>query len=58
MQIGSRREKITTARDLAGMLYMPYPQDKIIGASAIVEGTRLLTHDKLIAKSGLVPLAL
>jgi len=34
------------------------PQDRIIGATAIVEGTRLLTHDKLIAKSGLVPLAL
>jgi PIN domain nuclease of toxin-antitoxin system len=34
------------------------PQDRIIGATAIVEGARLLTHDKLIAKSGLVPLAL
>jgi PIN domain nuclease of toxin-antitoxin system len=34
------------------------PQDRIIGATAIVEGTRLLTHDKLIAKSSLVPLAL
>ena len=34
------------------------PRDRIIGATAIVEGARLLTHDKLIAKSGLVPLAL
>ena len=34
------------------------PQDRIIGATAIVEGARVLTHDKLIAKSGLVPLAL
>ncbi len=32
------------------------PQDRIIGATALVEGIRLLTHDKLIAKSGLVPL--
>jgi PIN domain nuclease of toxin-antitoxin system len=38
----------------------PYPndpQDRIIGATAVVEGIRLLTHDKLIVKSGLVPLA-
>src|ERR1700742_195681 len=34
------------------------PQDRIIGATALVEGIRLLTHDKLIIKSGLVPLAL
>lgn len=34
------------------------PQDRIIGATALVEGIRLLTHDKLIVKSGLVPLAL
>jgi PIN domain nuclease of toxin-antitoxin system len=33
------------------------PQDRIIGATALVEGIRLLTHDKLIIKSGLVPLA-
>ena len=33
------------------------PQDRIIGATAIVEGVRLLTHDKLIVGSGLVPLA-
>jgi PIN domain nuclease of toxin-antitoxin system len=34
------------------------PQDRIIGATAIVEGLRLLTSDKLIVKSGLVPLAM
>jgi len=34
------------------------PQDRIIGATAIVEGMRLLTHDKLIIRSGKVPLAL
>jgi PIN domain nuclease of toxin-antitoxin system len=33
------------------------PQDRIIGATAIVEGIRLLTHDKRIRKSGLIPLA-
>jgi PIN domain nuclease of toxin-antitoxin system len=39
----------------------PYPhdpQDRIIGATALAEGIRLLTRDKLIVKSGLVPLAL
>jgi PIN domain nuclease of toxin-antitoxin system len=38
----------------------PYPndpQDRIIGATALVEGIRLLTHDKLVVKSDLVPLA-
>jgi PIN domain nuclease of toxin-antitoxin system len=33
------------------------PQDRIIGATALVEGIGLLTHDKLIVKSGLIPLA-
>jgi PIN domain nuclease of toxin-antitoxin system len=37
--------------------YPQDPQDRIIGATALVEGMRLLTQDKLIAKSGLVPLA-
>jgi PIN domain nuclease of toxin-antitoxin system len=37
--------------------YPSDPQDRIIGATAIVEGIRLLTHDKLIIGSGLVPLA-
>lgn len=34
------------------------PQDRMIGATAIAEGIRLLTRDKLIVRSGLVPLAL
>jgi PIN domain nuclease of toxin-antitoxin system len=33
------------------------PQDRMIGATAILEGLRLLTHDRRIVKSGLVPLA-
>jgi PIN domain nuclease of toxin-antitoxin system len=37
--------------------YPDDPQDRIIGATAIVEGIRLLTHDKMIMKSGLEPLA-
>lgn len=37
--------------------YPSDPQDRIIGATAIVGGIPLLTHDKLIVKSGLVPLA-
>jgi len=32
------------------------PQDRIIGATALAEGIRLLTHDKRIVKSGLVPI--
>ena len=37
--------------------YPSDPQDRIIGATALVEGIRLLTQDKLIVKSGLIPLA-
>lgn len=37
--------------------YPADPQDRIIGATALVEGRRLLTQDRLIVKSGLVPLA-
>ncbi len=37
--------------------YPKDPQDRIIGATAIVEGVRLLTRDKRIVKSGLVPMA-
>lgn len=37
--------------------YPKDPQGRIIGATAIVEGIRLLTNDKLIMGSGLVPLA-
>jgi PIN domain nuclease of toxin-antitoxin system len=37
--------------------YPADPQDRLIGATALVEGRRLLTADRLIVKSGLVPLA-
>ena len=37
--------------------YPSDPQDRIIGATAIVEGLRLLTRDKRIRQSHLVPLA-
>lgn len=37
--------------------YPSDPQDRIIGATAIAEGIRLLTNDKSIIRSGLVPLA-
>lgn len=35
--------------------YPKDPQDRLIGATALVEGIRLVTHDKLIKKSGEVP---
>lgn len=38
--------------------YPKDPQDRIIGATAIVEGIRLLTHDRQITGSGLIPLAI
>jgi len=38
--------------------YPKDPQDRIIGATAIVEGIRLLTLDTQIVGSGLVPLAM
>lgn len=38
--------------------YPKDPQDRLIGATAIVEGIRLLTHDTRIVSSGLVPLAI
>ena len=31
------------------------PRDRLIGATALVEGAGLVTHDRGIAKSGLVP---
>ena len=34
------------------------PQDRLIGATAIVEGIGLLINDAQIARSGLVPLAM
>jgi PIN domain nuclease of toxin-antitoxin system len=35
--------------------YPKDPQDRLIGATALVEGVGLVTHDRGIAKSGLVP---
>ena len=35
--------------------YPKDPQDRLIGATALVEGAGLVTHDRGIAKSGLVP---
>ncbi len=32
------------------------PQDRLIAATALVEGIELVTHDKSIKKSGLVPI--
>jgi len=36
--------------------YPKDPQDRLIGATALVEGIQLISHDKLIKKSGLVPM--
>ncbi len=36
--------------------YPKDPQDRLIGATALVEGIKLVTHDKLIRKSGLIPI--
>jgi PIN domain nuclease of toxin-antitoxin system len=35
--------------------YPKDPQDRLIGATALVEGIQLVTHDKLIKKSRVVP---
>lgn len=35
--------------------YPKDPQDRLIGATALVEGLQLVTHDKLIRKSKMVP---
>lgn len=35
--------------------YPKDPQDRLIGATALVEGIQLVTHDKLIRKSGIIP---
>jgi PIN domain nuclease of toxin-antitoxin system len=32
------------------------PQDRLIGATALVEGIELVTHDKLIKKSAMIPI--
>ncbi len=36
--------------------YPKDPQDRLIGATALVEGIQLVTHDKMIKKSGLIPI--
>ena len=36
--------------------YPKDPQDRLIGATALIEGMELVTHDKSIKKSGLVPI--
>lgn len=35
--------------------YPKDPQDRLIGATALVEGLDLVTHDRLIRKAGVVP---
>jgi PIN domain nuclease of toxin-antitoxin system len=35
--------------------YPKDPQDRLIGATALVEGIELVSHDGLIRKSGIVP---
>ena len=35
--------------------YPKDPQDRLIGATALVEGIQLVTHDKLIKRSRVVP---
>jgi PIN domain nuclease of toxin-antitoxin system len=35
--------------------YPKNPQDRLIGATALVEGIQLITHDKQIKKSGMIP---
>jgi PIN domain nuclease of toxin-antitoxin system len=35
--------------------YPKDPQDRLIGATALAEGVELVTHDKSIRRSGLVP---
>ena len=35
--------------------YPKDPQDRLIGATALVEGIPLVTHDKQIKKSGMIP---
>lgn len=42
----------------AASLPEPYPsdfRDRLIGATALVEGIQLVTHDKQIKKSGMIP---
>jgi PIN domain nuclease of toxin-antitoxin system len=37
-------------------LYPKDLQDRLIGATALVEGIQLVTHDKQIKKSGMIPI--
>ncbi len=36
--------------------YPKDPQDRLIGATALVEGIQLVTHNKQIKKSGMIPI--
>jgi len=36
--------------------YPKDPQDRLIGATALVEGVQLVTHNKQIKKSGMIPI--
>ncbi len=36
--------------------YPKDPQDRLIGATALVEGIQLVTHDRQIKKSGMIPI--
>jgi PIN domain nuclease of toxin-antitoxin system len=36
--------------------YPKDPQDRLIGATALVEGIPLVTHEKMIKKSGMIPI--
>jgi len=36
--------------------YPKDPQDRLIGATALVEGIQLVTHDNLIKNSGMIPI--
>jgi PIN domain nuclease of toxin-antitoxin system len=36
--------------------YPSDPQDRLIGATALVEGIQLITHDKKIRKSDMIPI--
>jgi len=36
--------------------YPKDPQDRLIGATALVEGIQLVTRDKMVKKSGMIPI--
>jgi PIN domain nuclease of toxin-antitoxin system len=36
--------------------YPKGPQDRLIGATALIEGIQLVTHDRQIKKSGMIPI--